>query len=118
MKYIFFLSGDYLDLAKEEAISLLKIKDYRMFDRLLIADLENNEKELKKASRRFALTKSVCKLLFECKIDELTDLMKKYDWNSIYKDDFCLRIHYFEKIKNKINKNTKQYSEKNLAKYI
>ena len=118
MEYTFLLSGDYADLAKEEVISLFDIGNFRLIDRLLIVDLKNDENIIKKLSQRLALTKSIYKLLFECKINELTDLMKKYDWNSIYKDDFCLRIHYSKNDKNKINKKTKQFLEKNLAKYI
>ena len=117
MKYAFLLSGDYVDLAKEEVISLFNADTFYLIDRLFIVDLKNNSK-VEKISKRAALTKNIYKLLFECKINELTDLMKKHDWNSIYKDDFCLRIHYFKNNKNKINKNTKQFSEINLAKYI
>ena len=71
MKYIFLLSGDYIDLAKEEILSLFDFKKYVLFDRLLIVDSRNNEHSIKKLSKRLALTKSIYKFLFECKINEL-----------------------------------------------
>ena len=138
MKCIFFLSGDYLDLAKEEVISIFNIAEFRLLDRLMIADLKNSVKSLGKLIKKLALTKNIYKLLFECKIYELTDLMKEYDWDSIYRGNFCLRMHYFnnnnEKSNKKlINKNIKknkkqsnvseqitrsQLTEKNLAEYV
>ena len=94
MKYIFLLSGDYSDLGKEEVLSLFDIENYNLLDSLLILESKNNEKEMKKLSERLALTKIVYKSLFECKVNELTGIMKKYNWNSIYKDSFCLRIYW------------------------
>jgi len=113
MNCIFLLSGDYLDLGKEEVISLFNIQNYNLIDRLLIAGLnENLDKNLVK---RLALTKSIYKMLFECKIEDLTDSMKNFGWNSIYQDSFCLRIHdsndndykFNNKIDNKKIKNKK-----------
>lgn len=121
MRYIFFLSGDYLDLGREEIASLFDIKSYKIIDNLLIADLNDNKK-----FQRLALTKSIYQFLFECKVDELSEIMKKYDWNSIYKNSFCIRVHNLNEknnnknqLKNKINKKIKKsYSEKDLAGYI
>ena len=133
MKYIFFLSRDYLDLAKEEVLSLFNIKEYKIIDGLLVIGLmENSDENLIK---KLALTKGIYRLLFECKVNQLIKIMEKYDWDSIYNDNFCLRIYNFDDNKNnhnneksiiksinekpnkKINKN-KNYSEKNLAGYI
>lgn len=143
MKYLFLLSGDYADLAKEEAISLLGIKNSKLADKILIADLENNEKFVRKSFKRLALTKSIYKCLFECKADELIKALENFDWNSTYKDSFCLRMHYFDNnkkifniknpLKNKLDKKNNQkklsnaselrftrsqLTEKNLAVYI
>ena len=135
MKYIFSLSGDYIKLGVEEVLSLFNVGEYNLLDNLLIVDLKDNEKEIKKLGKRLALTKSIYKLLFECDADKLIEIMKKYDWNSIYKDSFCLRINYLKNpikrksineeislnsqtnkksIKNAVHKD----SEKNLAGYI
>ena len=144
MKYLFILSGDFIDLAKEEVLNLFDVKDFKIVDRLLIVDLNEDKKLLNRLSERLALTKRIYKLLFECKINELIKTLKNFDWNSIYKDNFCLRIYYFnnnkifnKKISNKkLNQKTKttseckrdgsnpfvnhllQYQEKDLAKYI
>ncbi len=123
MEHIFLLSGDYIELAKEEVINLFDIGNSKLLDRLLIVDLKNNENELKKLSKRLALTKNIYKFLFKCNIDKLITSMKNFDCNSVYKDNFCLRIHNFNNNIKKFNnknsiKNIKKYSEKNLAKFI
>jgi|SRR3989338_778714 len=115
MKYIFFLSGDYIDLGKEEVLSLFYIKDFKLLNNLLIVDLKNNEKDIKKLSNRLALTKKICKLLFECNINDLINSMEKFDWNSVYKNNFCLRINNNKKLK---NHKQAEFLKKNLAKYI
>ena len=114
MKYIFLLSGDYIELAKEEVISLFDVQKYDLLGNILIADLKNT-KSLNKLSRRLALTKSIYRLLFECKVSELTKLMKKYDWDCVYKTSFCLRVQCFDIDKKNIKK---KFSEKDLSKYI
>lgn len=131
MKYIFLLSGDYIKLGIEEAVSLFDFKNYEFFDRFLIVGLKNNLNTLNKSFKRLALTKSIYKLLFECDFHELIGLMEKYNWDSVYRDNFCLRTYYVDynknpitkkSIRNKINKEIKnnniEYSEKDLAKYI
>lgn len=123
MKYLFLLSGEHTDIGKEEILSLFDIKIYKLINRLLIADLRNDMELLIKSINRLALTKHIYKFLFECKISDLKDLMEKYDWNSVYNHNFCLRIHnlsYPQKSmnKNSINKIRKQYSEKDLAGYV
>lgn len=96
MKYIFFLSGDYIDLGREEIVSLFDVDEYRFIGRLGVIDL-NNGKSLHRAFQRLALTKSVYKFTFECKVNDLIKTMKRFDWNSVYEDDFCLRIVHFKK---------------------
>ena len=133
MKCIFLLSGDYIDLGPEEVLSLLGIKDYKLKNRLLILEL-NDKKSIDKISKRLALTKNIYRFLFECSIDDLIDVIGKFDWNSIYKDNFCLRKYKLDNdeitIKNSINKNNKKLikkmieynnkklAEKNLAGYV
>ena len=124
MKYIFFLSGDYAELGKEEVISLFDVNHSKFADRLVIADLDN-KKEFVKTFRRMALAKSVYRLLFECKTSELIGKMKSFGWNSAYKPGFCLRIYDFNDKPNngKNNKKNKKsltasFSEKKLAGYV
>ncbi len=112
MNHLFLLSGDYAALAKEEIISLFNLKNCRVIGSLLVADLGANEEGFAITIRRLALTKRICRLLFECKLGELARSMKRYDWNSIYKDDFCVRVHNFNK------KNPKKFTEKKLAAHV
>lgn len=113
MKSLFFLSGDYADLGKEEIVSLFNVNDCNFIDRLVIADLDN-VKNLHGTFQRLALAKSIYKYLFECKIYDLTKIMKDFGWNSVYKDDFCVRLYDFSNG----NKNKIKISEKKLAGYI
>jgi|SRR3989338_2885584 len=122
MKCIFFLSGDYADIGSEEINSLFGVKSYKLGGRLAIADLNYDEKTIK----RLALTKSVYKFLFECKSKDLIKSMKEFDWSSAYKDDFCVRLYDFNNgntmtkkyINEKGNKNKIKISEKALAGHI
>jgi len=116
MECIFYLSGDFIDLGKEEVISLFDAENSRLIGRLLIVDLKNVD-SLNKSSRRLALTKGIYRLLFECSIGDLIKTMKDFGWNSVYKDDFCLRVNNLEDYnKNSIKKI--RYTEKRLAGYI
>lgn len=123
MRYIFLLSGDYIEIAKEEILSLINVENYKLLDRLLIAELKNDAKLLNKF-QRLALTKRIYRLLFKCKINDVEKSMRNFDWNSVYRDNFCLRTHNFSdnnenSIKNKINKkNIKEYQEKDLARFV
>ncbi|MBI2657274.1 methyltransferase domain-containing protein [Candidatus Woesearchaeota archaeon] len=131
MESLFLLSGDYPDMAKGEIFSLFGLKKAKSAGRLLIADLD--AALLKNQLKRLALSKSVFRLLFECDVSDIGKSMKGFEWNSIYKDNFCIRVHYLDDIDNnplkstnkKIQKSKKSggsplasISEKNLAKYV
>ena len=116
MKHIFLLSGDYVDLGNEEVLSLFNVKNHKLIDRLLIAGLIENIDG--KIIKRLALTKNIYKFLFKCKINELTESMKNFGWNSVYNGSFCLRVSNFGYDNKNIKKNQKEFSEKNLAGYI
>lgn len=137
MKYIFLLSGDYLDIAREETISLLGSSKHYSSGNILIA--EGNEGFAGKY-KRLALAKGIFKVLFECNVSDIEKSMKNFGWNSVYKHNFCIRVNFLEsngnnlknKIKDrKIQKNERAasgkfsgsnllaaLSERNLAKYI
>lgn len=116
MKYIFLLSADCIDLAKEEILSLFHFEDFVLVNKLFIVDLKNNEREIVKLNKRLALTKSIYKLLLKCDFNDLIKTIKNFDWSSIYKDNFCLRAHY-QKISLEEKFLTK-YSEKEVSGYI
>lgn len=113
MKYIFLLSGDYTDLGAEEIVSLFDIKNYRLRNRLIIFNFNNELPDNK--IQRLALTKNIYRFLFECKAGDLIDKMKTFDWNSAYKDNFCLRKLSLDE---SLCIGNKKFTEKNLAGYI
>jgi len=85
MKKILFLSGEDLELAKEEAIAVAGTKKFKQDKNLLILETENN-------LERLAFTKKVFRFLFSTKPKKLQKKIKSFDWKEIYKKDFCIRI--------------------------
>ena len=103
MNYFFLLSKEDIILSKEEAISLLKIKG-KLKSNLLFFDSNLNGLE-----DRLAYTNKPYKHLFSCKTNDLIKTIKKFDWQNIYKKNFCVRTH---------NKKSNKYSERTLASHI
>ena len=103
MKKIFVLSKHNLNLAKEEVLSLLKTKDYELFDNILITE----DKSKLKLENRLGYTHKIYKFLFKCNQKDFITNVENYAWEKIYKKDFCVRIH-----------NSKQFSEKDIASII
>ncbi|MDP7323430.1 MAG: DNA methyltransferase, partial [Candidatus Woesearchaeota archaeon] len=83
---LFLLSKENLDLAKQEVLSLTN-QDPRneQHDNLLVAATNKN------LSKRLAYTKAIYKFLFAVKPPELEETIERFPWNTIYKDDFCVR---------------------------
>lgn len=100
MKLILFLSGENLELAREEALAVAETKKYVQDNKLLIFETKNN-------LRRLAFTKKVFQHLFSCKLKDLEEQIEKFNWQKVYKKNFCVRI------KGKTN-----YEEKELASLI
>lgn len=88
MKHIFLLSKEDLKLAKEEILSLFNSKKSKIISNLLFMDLDNIE-----LANRLAYTRRIYQFLFETSEKDLIKEIKKYDWQSIYKKNFCVRIH-------------------------
>src|SRR3989338_1879322 len=119
MKYIFLLSGENIDFAKDEVNVLLNAKsaEIKSFDGLLIVDYGKNEinkKKLDELCSRLAFTRSVFKILFEAKIEHLKEMLSGYDWDKIYKKNFCVRISHMQKNKARMQKNKARNEEKNI----
>ena len=101
MKKIFLLSGENLDLAREEVLALTT-KKHKQFGKVLI--LDSSKKFLEK---RLAYTHKIYDFLFETDKKRLCEDMERFNWKKIYKKSFCLRVV-----------GNKEYSEAELAGYI
>ena len=118
MKYVFLLSKENIDIAKEEVLALLAIKKFEIINNIIIAEAGNNT--LIKA-KRLAYTNSIYTLLLESNYEDFLKSMESFDWNSVYKDNFCIRTEILNPIENKkiiINKIKKygdKFSERKLA---
>jgi len=95
-------------MSTENSINIRNKKasfEYSFIDKLLIIDLyKETANEL---AKRLAYTHNIYQLLFECKTNNLIKKLEEFNWQSIYKENFCLRIN------GKTN-----YKEKELAGYI
>jgi len=89
MKQIYLLSADNLLLGKEEVLALARPNSHELSDRVLV--LDSSFKDF----GRLAYTKRVYKFLFSCRPEFLADNINKFNWNKVYKKDFCVRIHDF-----------------------
>ncbi|MBW2965368.1 hypothetical protein KY363_07970, partial [Candidatus Woesearchaeota archaeon] len=85
MKTIFLLSGENLDLAREEVLALAGTQDYWQFENVLICDADFR-------FDRLAMTRKVYQFLFECSYDDLHRKMDEFDWKRVYERNFSLRI--------------------------
>lgn len=85
MKQFLILSGEDLKLAKEEALAIAETEKYQQDKNILIFEIKNN-------LQRLAFTKQIFQHLFSCNIKDLEDNIKKFDWQKIYKKNFCVRI--------------------------
>jgi tRNA (guanine10-N2)-dimethyltransferase len=101
MKYLVVISKDSRCIAMGELAALFgKVEDIgegiAMVDAIDIA-----------LFGRLAYARAFCKFLFKCSLKDLPRKMQSYNWQSVYKKNFCLRLH-----------NCAGYSEKVLAGYI
>lgn len=94
MKLILLLSGENLELAKEEALAIAETRKYEQNKKILILDTKNN-------LQRLAFTKQIFQHLFSCKTKDLEKKIKKFDWQKIYQKNFCVRIKGKTKFKEK-----------------
>jgi len=98
---IFLLSKQNLELSKQEVLSLTNKQDFMLIGNLLI--INTNFKDYK----RLAYTKEIYTLLFISNPKTLLIDINNFNWQKIYKTNFCLRSH-----------NAKGFKENTLAGYI
>ncbi len=84
MKKILLLSGENLDLAREEALAVAETKDFLQNQRILII-------KTRRCLRRLAFTKKIFRYLFDCEIKDLEREIKKFNWQKFYNKNFCVR---------------------------
>jgi tRNA (guanine10-N2)-dimethyltransferase len=89
MKKIFHLSESNINLAKEEVLSLADSKTSELYEDVLVCD-DNSGLDLEK---RLGYSHSIFSFLFACSISQLKKKIDKFDWQSIYKRNFCVRVH-------------------------
>ncbi|MBU1705094.1 MAG: methyltransferase domain-containing protein, partial [Nanoarchaeota archaeon] len=88
---LFLLSKENIKLAKAELSALIgPVKKYS--DNWAFAEA----KDIEELSNRLAYTKAIYDILFITRKDKLKENIKAFDWNSIYKKDFCVRAHGFD----------------------
>jgi tRNA (guanine10-N2)-dimethyltransferase len=85
MKQIFVLSKQDINLAEAEVLALAGGKPL-LVGNLLILDTKFDDYD------RLAYSRAAYQFLFRCNKDKLYDEMKKFNWQKIYKKDFCLRF--------------------------
>lgn len=100
MRKLFYLSKQNTPLSSAEVLALANPKEHELVDNLLILDTDFKDFD------RLAYTKRIYDLLFIAYKHDLEDKMKNFDWQSIYKKNFCIRAFDSE------------ISEKDLAGFI
>ncbi len=98
MVYVFLLSKENLDLSKEEVLSLLDVTRYRLINNLLFLETDNIDE-----ANRLSYTKRIYRLLFETTFGDLFSDIKNFDWEPIYKKNFCVRFYRLEKSMKRIS---------------
>lgn len=87
MKQFLVLSKENLDLASSEVVELLNLKKTELINNFLLF-----EKDFCECESNLAYTNKILELLFKCDKDKLNDKLNKFDWDSIYKDNFSVRV--------------------------
>ncbi|RME55419.1 methyltransferase domain-containing protein [Candidatus Woesearchaeota archaeon] len=87
MKLLFYLSGENLELAKEEVLALTHMKKYKQYGRVVLLNTKKFD------FSRLAFTKKVLKLVFVSSEKELEKNVKRVNWQRNYKKDYCVRAH-------------------------
>jgi tRNA (guanine10-N2)-dimethyltransferase len=82
--YILELTKDYPELAKAEALALLKPKLSRDYENLLILDSKSD------LYNRLAYTNAAYKVLFHCKPHEVEQKIALFPWKRYYEESFSV----------------------------
>src|SRR3989338_4697727 len=93
---LFLLSGEHIDIAKAEVASLVG-RPVVLAERLLLVktpDAKAGESDSPREPdfSRLAYTSAVFQLLFKAKIKDLQRKINSFDWDKVYRKNFCVRI--------------------------
>lgn len=88
--YLFLLSKENIELSKSELIAALRLKKYSLEGHMLWTNEKIDIKELD----RLAYTKSCYKILFMTNEKNIEQDIDKFNWQRIYKSNYCVRFHY------------------------
>ncbi len=100
MRITLLLSGENLDLAREEALAIAETEKCSQDHNILTLETGNN-------LERLAFTRQIFKHLLSCKTEDIKETIEKFDWQKIYEKNFCVRI-----------KGKTSFEEKDLASMI
>ncbi len=93
MELAFFLAKTDLELSKEEALSVVSHDSSWLHGNLLVVE-PKGEEDLEALQKRLAYTFSIHEVLFCCPEKDIVNAMGDFSWQTIYRDNFSLRIHY------------------------
>jgi tRNA (guanine10-N2)-dimethyltransferase len=104
MRCIFLLSGDFPQMARAEVLALARSKPVDEVRRVLVCDADFRW-------NRLGLTKKVYRFLFSCSPKLLENCMRDFDWHSVYKKSFSVRV-------TNLTKSVSPWKESELADFI
>ena len=89
MAFICVLSKGNIELASEEACAALSAVPVQRIENLLILEAKTNP-----CFKRLAYTQEAYDLLFTTTPARLKKTVLSFDWNAVYEQSFCVRIHH------------------------
>jgi len=100
-QYMFLLSGEDVKFAEAEILAVTGVSDYIIDETVLISTCSLHKK-------RLALTRKMYKFLFSCNRADIEKSMQTFDWRSVYKNNFSLRVHRATKEVEGLDKDAKE----------
>lgn len=87
MKHLILLSGENLELAKEEVLALSGKKKCKQHKNIVVVDSDDFDYE------RLAYAHKVCQYIFKCDAKNFESIIKRTDWQKYYKKNFAVNTH-------------------------
>ncbi|MBW3017955.1 hypothetical protein KY325_02235 [Candidatus Woesearchaeota archaeon] len=95
MELLFVLSKDIENLPVSEVLAQVDAKTHSTYDNYLIVEPETEMsiKDIELLSFKLAFTHSIHQLLFNTTKKDIEKDFQKFDWKSVYNENFCIRAH-------------------------